>query len=83
MDNLKEVILQTIEELDKDIENEEIQKEGKIDKTFLLKIRERILVLFEGLQSPNINSLEKKLDLTINYLEYLLSDIELKLKENE
>jgi len=83
LDNLKEVILQTIEELDKDIENEEIQKEGKIDKTFLLKIRERILVLFEGLQSPNINSLEKKLDLTINYLEYLLSDIELKLKENE
>ena len=79
MDNLKEVILQTLEELDNEIIEEKPKTE--IDKDFLLKIRERILVLFEGLQSPNINNLEKKLDLTINYLEYILSDIEKKLHE--
>jgi len=84
-DNLKDVILQTLEELENenDIEtNDTITNTNThTDKQFLLKLRERILVLFEGLQSPNINNLEKKLDLTINYLEYILSDIEQKLND--
>jgi hypothetical protein len=55
---------------------------------FLVTLRERILVLFEGLQSINNSAnsetlnVEKKLDLTINFLEFLLASIEEKLEVN-
>lgn len=39
-------------------------------------IRERLLVLFEGFQSPNNAQIEAKVDLTLNFLEYLLATIE-------
>jgi len=76
---LKDVILQTLEELEK--EETPASTDGGVDKEFLLDLRERILVLFEGLQSPNINNLDKKLDLTINFLEYTLAQIDSKLSE--
>jgi len=44
-------------------------------------MRERIHVLFEGFQSPNNANIEAKVDLTLNFLEYLLSSIEVRLKE--
>jgi hypothetical protein len=53
---------------------------------FLVSLRERILVLFEGLQTINNSNnsetlnLEKKLDLTINFLEFMLASIEDKLE---
>ncbi len=56
---------------------------------FLLNLRERVLVLFEGLltlqqaQSSDTVQLEKKLDLTINFLEYLLATIEEKLDKSQ
>ena len=84
MNNLKDVILQTLEDLeDKENININIEenKQSNIDKQYLKKLREKILVLFEGLQSPNTTNLEKKLDLTINFLEYLLSDIDEKLSK--
>ena len=40
---------------------------------FLENLRERLLVLFEGFQSPNNKSIESKIDLTLNFLEYLLA----------
>ena len=40
---------------------------------FLESLRERLLVLFEGFQSPNNKSVESKIDLTLNFLEYLLA----------
>jgi len=40
---------------------------------FLENLRERLLVLFEGFQSPNNKRVEAKVDLTINFLEYLLA----------
>jgi len=40
---------------------------------FLENLRERLLVLFEGFQSPNNKSVESKIDLTLNFLEYLLT----------
>ncbi len=43
---------------------------------FLQNVRERILVLFEGFQSPNIQNIEAKIDLTLNFLEYLLASID-------
>ncbi|MDD2266585.1 hypothetical protein [Sulfuricurvum sp.] len=39
-------------------------------------IRERLLVLFEGFQSPNNIQIEAKVDLTLNFLEYLLGTID-------
>ncbi len=56
---------------------------------FLLNLRERVLVLFEGLltlqqaQSSDTVQVEKKLDLTINFLEYLLATIEEKLDKSQ
>ncbi len=43
---------------------------------FLNSLRERFLVLFEGFQAPNNTSVEAKLDLTLNFLEYVLSVID-------
>ncbi len=43
-------------------------------------IRERLLVLFEGFQSPNNVQLEAKVDLTLNFLEYLLGTIDSRLE---
>ena len=81
MDNLKDVILQTLQDLEKN--NDDIEETTQIDenlnKEYLINLRDKILVLFEGLQSPNITDIDKKLDLTINFLEYILSDIDDKL----
>lgn len=43
---------------------------------FLQNVRERILVLFEGFQAPNNAAVEAKVDLTLNFLEYLLATID-------
>jgi len=48
---------------------------------FLEHLRERILVLFEGFQSPHNKSVEAKVDLTLNFLEYLLATLDERLKE--
>ena len=87
--DLKDVILQTLEELEdeKEIINDENIDENrcneKIDTQFLYKLRNKFLVLFEGLQSPNIVDVEKKLDLTINFLEYTLAMIDKKIDETK
>ena len=79
MDNLKDVILQTLEELEDNVETTTNTQSNPTDKEFLAKLREKILVLFEGLQSPNITDIDKKLDLTINFLEYTLAELDKKL----
>lgn len=43
---------------------------------FLNSVRERLLVLFEGFQAPNNSKIEAKIDLTLNFLEYLLATID-------
>jgi len=80
LDNLKEVILQTLQDID-EIEEIEENNTTNCDDKFLKKLREKILVLFEGLQSPNITELDKKLDLTINFLEYTLAEIDKQLSK--
>lgn len=59
-----------------DIKNEKYDEEVRI----LDGIRERLLVLFEGFQSPNNVQIEAKVDLTLNFLEYLLATIENRLE---
>ncbi len=50
----------------------------KIDSelAYLNSIRERLLVLFEGFQSPNNSNIEAKVDMTLNFLEYTLATID-------
>lgn len=48
---------------------------------FLSNVKERILVLFEGLKSAKQDDIDTRLDLTINFLEFLLASIEDKLKK--
>lgn len=43
---------------------------------YLNSIRERLLVLFEGFQSPNNTNIEAKVDMTLNFLEYMLATID-------
>jgi hypothetical protein len=80
--DLKDTILETLQEIEESaISEEELSPSGKCDKEFLKHIKERILVLFEGLQSPNTENLDVKLDVTLNFLEYLLVKIDEKLKK--
>ncbi len=59
----------------------EIKKETIDDEEkFLKSVKERMLVLFEGFQSPNNKQIEAKVDLTLNFLEYLLATIDSRLK---
>ncbi len=50
---------------------------------FLKSIRERLLVLFEGFQAPNNNNIEAKVDMTLNFLEYVLVTIDSRVEELE
>jgi putative sterol carrier protein len=78
--DLKETILETIQELEE--ENIFVKEEKECDdKEFLKHIKERLLILFDGLQSPNTQNLDVKLDVTLNFLEYLLARIDEKLNE--
>ena len=50
---------------------------------FLQNMRERLLVLFEGFQSPNNKRVEAKIDLTLNFLEYMLALLDERIKRLE
>lgn len=51
------------------------------EELFLKNVKERVLVLFEGLKAAEYEDIETRLDLTINFLEFLLASIEDKLKK--
>jgi hypothetical protein len=80
--DIKETILETLQELEEESILIEDEQKKSCNKDFLKQIKERLLVLFEGLQSPNTQNLDVKLDVTLNFLEYLLVKIEEKLNEN-
>ncbi|HIP54998.1 MAG TPA: hypothetical protein EYH11_05950 [Sulfurimonas autotrophica] len=50
---------------------------------YLNSIRERLLVLFEGFQSPNNANIEAKIDMTLNFLEYTLATIDARVEKLE
>ena len=80
--DLKDTILETLQEIDQNEIVETITEEKKeCDREFLEHLKERLLILFDGLQSPNTENLEIKLDVTLNFLEYLLAKIEEKLSK--
>jgi hypothetical protein len=61
--------------------NSSIKEVLEDEKLFLNSVRERVLVLFEGLQSPNNRNIEAKVDLIINFLEYKLAIIDERLEK--
>jgi len=58
----------------------EIEQISSSERQFYENVRERILVLFEGFQSPNNKNIEAKVDLTLNFLEYLLASLDERLE---
>ena len=54
-------------------------KDGEV--IFLTSMRERLLVLFEGFQAPNNTNIEAKIDMTLNFLEYMLANIDNRVEE--
>lgn len=51
-------------------------KQYKEEERFLNAMQERILVLFEGLQSTNNRNIEDKVDMILNFLEFTLAIID-------
>ena len=50
--------------------------ETESELAYLNSIKERLLILFEGFQAPNNSNIEAKIDMTLNFLEYILATIE-------
>jgi hypothetical protein len=92
--DLQEAVTQDIEKNTKEIDNsedlkEEYQESKDVENkefsddelNFLLSVRERLLVLFEGFQAPNNVQIESKIDMTLNFLEYTLATIDNRLEK--
>jgi len=59
------------------------QANTESELSYLKSIRERLLVLFEGFGAPNNSNIEAKVDLTLNFLEYVLATIETRVEKLE
>lgn len=74
-------------EEEKEVQKEEIDAEDGYlhgnEMLFLRSMRERLLVLFEGFQAPNNTNIEAKVDMTLNFLEYVLVSIDSRIDELE
>ncbi|DAB30115.1 MAG TPA: hypothetical protein CFH84_05725 [Sulfurimonas sp. UBA12504] len=57
-------------------DEEEKHSHADSEVKYLSSIRERLLVLFEGFQAPNNANIEAKVDMTLNFLEYMLATID-------
>ena len=57
------------------------QSSSNDEEQFLSSVKERMLVLFEGFQAPNNTNIEAKVDLTLNYLEYVLASVDSRLEK--
>lgn len=79
----KEEVQQVEQKEDEIIKEEDSTCKSAIEdeKHFCENMRERILVLFEGFQSPNNKSIEAKVDLTLNFLEYSLAVLDERLEK--
>jgi len=100
---LKDVILSTLAEMEEEIPENVLDnisndfepkkkkivevKEVESELIYLSSIRERLLVLFEGFQAPNNVNIEAKVDMTLNFLEYVLATVDARVenlkKENK
>ncbi|MBT5935039.1 hypothetical protein [Sulfurimonas sp.] len=74
--NKEEYLPQAQEEIEVNNITEENLNSIDNELAYLNSIRERLLVLFEGFQSPSNSSIESKVDMTLNFLEYTLATID-------
>lgn len=92
INELKDVIVETLSQIDtqskreeeqeRDFQDREMLSASLIDeREFLSMQRDKMLVLFEGLLSPETKEIEQKLELVLRYLQYQLSEIDKRLKE--
>lgn len=51
------------------------------EEIFLRNLKERILVLFEGLNAVSKEDLEDRLELTLKFLEFVLANVENRLED--
>ena len=73
----KKIISEKVEKEVKSVQNELIENSSyDSELIYLNSIRERLLVLFEGFQAPNNTNIEAKVDMTLNFLEYVLATID-------
>jgi hypothetical protein len=72
-----------IESVVREVEAEITTSTNESEVLFLSSIRERLLVLFEGFQAPNNTNIEAKVDLTLNFLEYVLGTIDSRIEKLE
>ncbi|EQB34459.1 hypothetical protein M947_10660 [Sulfurimonas hongkongensis] len=72
---------QEIQKTFKEIENSDDSVSMESEESFLNSLRERMLVLFEGFQAPNNTGIDAKVDMTLNFLEYVLANIDLRKEE--
>lgn len=75
--------LQKLEENSKHLkEHEEINSVNILsEEDFLLKIKERILVLFEGLNSFDRGDIEARVELSLKFMEFLLANIDKRISD--
>lgn len=66
-------------EFDEAVSNDMVKNQH--EDIFLKNLKERILVLFEGLNAAKNEDLQQCLELTITFLEFLLAKLEDKLKK--
>ena len=61
----------------------EYEQSSSGEMQFLTSMRERLLVLFEGFQAPNNTNIEAKVDMSLNFLEYVLVTIDSRVHDLE
>ena len=79
--NNSEKTMQKQDEEQEVTQSTDIAKDSEL--VYLSSIRERLLVLFEGFQAPNNTNIEAKVDMTLNFLEYTLATIDLRVEKLE
>ena len=75
--------IEEFEEAPQDEVVDEVSSSVESEMLYLNSIRERLLVLFEGFQAPNNTNIEAKVDMTLNFLEYVLSTIDTRVEALE
>jgi len=78
---IKELVQETIAQMERFSKKESSQKSSSDEREFLEFILERAETLFLGLQNPSVVKMEDKLDLTLEFLEFL-KDISKKRLDN-
>jgi hypothetical protein len=83
---LKDLVLSTLNEMDAEVKKhrEPIEVKptvgvGSDERKFLLNSKEKLEVLFQGLNHKDTKKVEAKVDLVTNFLQFYLSEVDKRL----